>query len=148
MTETLSENTEITAIREAVRELCSRFTNEYWRELEPDTYPAEFVDELTAQGWLAALIPEQYGGAGLGLTAASVILEEINASGGNAAACHAQMYTMGTVLRHGTEEQKRSSCRGSRRARSDFKHSGSPSRLSAPTRLRSARSRVGWTTDT
>ncbi len=93
-------------IRGAVRELCDRFPGTYWRSLEPDRYPEEFVRALTEHGWLAALIPEQYGGGGLGLTAASVILEEINASGGNAAACHAQMYTMGTLLRHGSEEQK------------------------------------------
>jgi acyl-CoA dehydrogenase len=94
-------------IRRAVRELCARFPGEYWRSLEPDRYPEEFVRALTEQGWLAALIPVEYGGAGLGLTAASVILEEIHASGGNAAACHAQMYTMGTLLRHGSDEQKR-----------------------------------------
>ena len=87
-------------------ELCARFPGEYWRGLEPDRYPEEFVAALTENGWLAALIPEEYGGAGLSLTAASVILEEINASGGNAAACHAQMYTMGTILRHGSEAQK------------------------------------------
>ncbi|HEX2044143.1 MAG TPA: acyl-CoA dehydrogenase family protein [Gaiellaceae bacterium] len=98
---------ELREIRAAVRELCADFPAEYWRALEPDRYPEEFVRALTEHGWLAALIPEEYGGAGLGLTAASVILEEVNASGGNAAACHAQMYTMGTVLRHGSEEQKR-----------------------------------------
>jgi acyl-CoA dehydrogenase len=98
---------ELREIRAAVRELCAGFPGEYWRSLEPDRYPEEFVRALTEQGWLGALIPEEYGGGGLGLTAASVILEEINASGGNAAACHAQMYTMGTVLRHGSEEQKR-----------------------------------------
>jgi acyl-CoA dehydrogenase len=97
---------ELKEIRAAVRELCERFPGEYWRGLEPDRYPEEFVSALTGQGWLAALIPEEYGGAGLGLTAASVILEEINASGGNSAACHAQMYTMGTILRHGSAEQK------------------------------------------
>jgi acyl-CoA dehydrogenase len=97
---------EIADVRSAVRELCLRFPDEYWRGLEPDTYPQELVDTLTREGWLSALIPEQYGGAGLGLGAASAILEEINASGGNAAACHAQMYTMGTVLRHGSDEQK------------------------------------------
>jgi acyl-CoA dehydrogenase len=89
-----------------VRELCDRFPGEYWRALEPDRYPEEFVKALTDAGWLAALIPEEYGGGGLSLTAASVILEEINASGCNAGACHAQMYTMGTILRHGSEEQK------------------------------------------
>jgi acyl-CoA dehydrogenase len=97
---------EIDEVRAAVRSLCARFGNEYWRGLEPDRYPQEFVDTLTEQGWLAVLIPEEYGGAGLGLDTASVVLEEINASGGNASACHAQMYTMGTVLRHGSEEQK------------------------------------------
>jgi acyl-CoA dehydrogenase len=97
---------ELTDIRAAVRELCSNFPLEYWRGLEPDRYPEEFVRALTANGWLAALIPEEYGGAGLSLTAASVILEEINATGGNAGACHAQMYTMGTILRHGSTEQK------------------------------------------
>jgi acyl-CoA dehydrogenase len=98
---------EIADIRDAVRALCARFPGEYWRELEPDRYPEEFVAELTRQGWLAALIPEQYGGSGLPLGAASAILEEICASGGNAGACHAQMYTMGTLLRHGSEEQKK-----------------------------------------
>jgi acyl-CoA dehydrogenase len=97
---------ELTEIRAAVRDLCAGFPGEYWRSLEPDRYPDEFVRALTEGGWLAALIPEEYGGAGLGLTAASVILEEINASGGNAGACHAQMYTMGTLLRHGSDEQK------------------------------------------
>jgi acyl-CoA dehydrogenase len=98
---------ELAEIRAAVRELCAGFPGEYWRSLEPDRYPEDFVQALTDHGWLAALIPEEYGGGGLGLTAGSVVLEEINASGGNAAACHAQMYTMGTVLRHGSEEQKR-----------------------------------------
>ena len=93
-------------IRQAVRELCAGFPAAYWRGLEPSTYPEEFVETLTEQGWLAVLIPEEFGGAGLGLTAASIVLEEINASGGNAAACHAQMYTMGTILRHGSIEQK------------------------------------------
>ena len=103
---TTSTPDELVEIRSAVAELCGRFPGEYWRSLEPDRYPEEFVRALTEHGWLAALIPTEYGGAGLGLTAASVILEEINASGGNAAACHAQMYTMGTLLRHGSEEQK------------------------------------------
>jgi acyl-CoA dehydrogenase len=98
---------EVEEMRAAVRELCSRFPGEYWRGLEPDRYPEEFVRALTEHGWLAALIPEEYGGGGLSLTAASVILEEINATGCNAGACHAQMYTMGTILRHGSEEQKR-----------------------------------------
>jgi len=97
---------ELKEIRASVRELCSRFPGEYWRALEPDRYPEEFVEALTRDGWLAALVPEEYGGAGLGLTAASAILEEINASGCNSGACHAQMYTMGTILRHGSAEQK------------------------------------------
>jgi acyl-CoA dehydrogenase len=97
---------EVKDIREAVRGLCSAFPGSYWRDLEPDRYPTEFVTALTENGWLAALIPEEYGGSGLGLGAASVILEEICACGCNAGACHAQMYTMGTLLRHGSEAQK------------------------------------------
>ena len=97
---------ELIEIRAAVGELCARFPGEYWRGLEPDGYPTGFVTALTENGWLAALIPEEYGGAGLDLTAASVIMEEINASGCNSGACHAQMYTMGTILRHGSAEQK------------------------------------------
>jgi alkylation response protein AidB-like acyl-CoA dehydrogenase len=98
---------ELDEIRTAVRELCAGFPGEYWRALEPDRYPEEFVAALTEHGWLAALIPEEYGGAGLSLTAATVILEEINASGCNSGACHAQMYIMGTILRHGSDAQKR-----------------------------------------
>jgi acyl-CoA dehydrogenase len=97
---------ELAEIRAAVRELCEQFPGEYWRELEPDRYPEAFVEALTEGGWLGALIPEEYGGAGLSLTAASAILEEINAAGCNSGACHAQMYVMGTILRHGSEEQK------------------------------------------
>jgi acyl-CoA dehydrogenase len=97
---------ELAEMRAAVRELCERFPGEYWRALEPDKYPEEFVQALTDGGWLGALIPEEYGGAGLSLTAASAILEEINAAGCNSGACHAQMYIMGTILRHGSEEQK------------------------------------------
>ena len=96
------------AIREEVGKLCRDFPDAYWREVDKqEKYPQEFVDQLTASGYLAALIPEEYGGAGLGITEASIILEEINRSGGNSAACHAQMYIMGTLLRHGSEEQKR-----------------------------------------
>ncbi len=95
------------AIRQAVREICRNYPDQYWRELErTEGYPDAFVRDLTAAGWLAALIPEEYGGAGLGITEASIILEEINRSGANSAACHAQMYTMGTLLRHGSPEQK------------------------------------------
>jgi acyl-CoA dehydrogenase len=93
-------------IRSEVRRLCDKYGNAYWRSLEPDRYPEQFVAELTRQGWLGALIPEQYGGGGLSLAGASVILEEIAASGGNPSACHAQMYVMGTLLRHGSEGQK------------------------------------------
>jgi acyl-CoA dehydrogenase len=94
--------------REAVRDLCSRFASDYWQRIDEHAdYPAEFVQALTAAGWLAALIPEEYGGGGLGVTEASVILEEINRSGANSGACHAQMYIMGALLRHGSDEQKR-----------------------------------------
>ncbi|MEW6265184.1 MAG: acyl-CoA dehydrogenase family protein [Thermodesulfobacteriota bacterium] len=103
---TLSESQ--TAIRTAVRNVCQRFPGAYWRELESGSaYPAQFVQTLTENGWLAALIPEEYGGAGLGVTEASIIMEEINRSGGSSAACHAQMYIMSVLLRHGNEEQKR-----------------------------------------
>ncbi len=95
-------------LRSAVAELCRRFPDSYWRDLDrEEAYPGEFVQTLTEAGYLAALIPEQYGGSGLGITEAAIILEEVNRSGGNAAACHAQMYIMGTLLRHGSEEQKR-----------------------------------------
>jgi acyl-CoA dehydrogenase len=95
------------AIRAAVRELCAAFPDAYWRELDrTKAYPTEFVRALTDAGWLALLIPPEYGGAGLGITEASLVLEEINRNGGNAAAAHAQMYIMGTVLRHGSEQQK------------------------------------------
>src|SRR5262245_8289409 len=94
-------------IRESVRALCSGFPGEYWRTLDRERgYPTEFVAALTKAGFLAALIPEQYGGSGLPLAAATAIMEEIHASGGNGAACHAQMYTMGTLLRHGSAAQK------------------------------------------
>ena len=94
-------------IRTEVRRLAEKYGCEYWRSLEPDRYPEEFVVDLTTHGWLGALIPEEYGGGGLDLTGASVVLEEISASGGNPSACHAQMYVMGTLVRHGSEEQKR-----------------------------------------
>ncbi len=94
-------------IRDEVRKLCSKYPDEYWRKLDKeDDYPVQFVQELTDAGWLAALIPEQYGGSGLSVREASVILEEVNRSGGNSAACHAQMYIMGALLRHGNDEQK------------------------------------------
>jgi len=94
-------------IRDAVRALCAEFPDEYHRKVdEARGYPEAFVDALTKAGWLAALIPQEYGGSGLGLAEASVIMEEINRSGGNSGACHGQMYNMGTLLRHGSEAQK------------------------------------------
>jgi acyl-CoA dehydrogenase len=105
---TWDEDGAVADIREAVAALCARFDGEYWREVDSKkSYPDAFVDALTEAGWLSILIPEEYGGGGLGLTEASAVLEEINFSGGNGAACHAQMYTMAAVLRHGSEEQKR-----------------------------------------
>ena len=102
-----STNEDHTAIRDAIRKICAGFPDSYWREIDGrNEYPQAFVDSLSESGYLAALIPEEYGGAGLGITEASIILEEINRSGGNALACHAQMYTMGTLLRHGSKEQK------------------------------------------
>ena len=102
----LSEEQE--KIRRDVLEVCEQYPDEYWRELDRERrYPEEFVSALTEARWLGALIPEQYGGLGLGVIEASIILEEINRSGANGGACHAQMYTMGTLLRHGSEEQKR-----------------------------------------
>ena len=95
-------------LRDAVRALCRRFPDSYFRALDAErAYPTAFVDALTRAGWLAAMIPQEYGGAGLGLAQASVIMEEINRCGGNAGACHGQMYNMGTLLRHGSEAQKR-----------------------------------------
>jgi acyl-CoA dehydrogenase len=95
-------------IRDAVRALCAQFPDEYHRKIDAARgYPEAFVDALTKAGWLAAMIPQDYGGSGLGLTEASVILEEINRSGGNSGACHGQMYNMGTLLRHGSEAQKK-----------------------------------------
>ena len=95
------------AIRDGVAELCRQFPGEYWRELDREqAYPEAFVAALTEGGWLAALIPEQHGGMGLGLSEAALILEEINHQGCNSGACHAQMYIMGTILRHGSEQQK------------------------------------------
>ena len=93
-------------LRSAIAALCADFPGEYWRSLEPDKYPDEFVETLTKNGWLSVLVPEEYGGGGASLTEASIILEEISVSGGNPSACHAQMYVMGTLLRHGSEAQK------------------------------------------
>ncbi len=94
-------------IRDAVRALCAEFPDEYHRKVDDEcVYPEEFVDALTKAGWMAALIPEEYGGSGLGLTEASVIMEEINRVGGNSGACHGQMYNMNTLVRHGSDEQR------------------------------------------
>jgi acyl-CoA dehydrogenase len=102
-----SEDT-LQAVRESVRQICARFDGSYWQGLERDgsAYPSEFIQTLTKSGWLSLLIPEEYGGGGAGITEAGVVLEEIHRSGGNANACHAQMYTMGVLLNHGTPEQK------------------------------------------
>ena len=95
-------------IRDAVRALCAQFPEDYHRRIdEARAYPEEFVEALTRAGWMAALIPEEYGGSGLGLTEASVIMEEINRSGGNSGACHGQMYVINTLIKHGSEDQKR-----------------------------------------
>jgi acyl-CoA dehydrogenase len=94
-------------MREALRDLCSHYDSAYWQKIDHERgYPEAFVKAMTDAGWLAALIPEEYGGSGLGLAEASVIMEEINLSGGNAGSCHGQMYNMGTLLRHGSDEQK------------------------------------------
>ncbi|MEI9804568.1 MAG: acyl-CoA dehydrogenase family protein [Pseudolabrys sp.] len=107
MTKHPADTDEYADIRESVRALCAKFPGEYWRELDRVRgYPTEFVGALTEAGYLAALIPEEYGGSGLTISAAAAILEEVHASGCNGAACHAQMYTMGTILRHGNAEQK------------------------------------------
>ena len=103
----MQENDELAEIRRAVRALCDEFPGEYWREKDRvRDYPAEFVDALTKAGFLAALIPEEFGGSGLKLNAAAVIMEEIQASGCNGGAAHAQMYIMNTLLRYGSEQQK------------------------------------------
>jgi acyl-CoA dehydrogenase len=103
----MTDISDLMAIREAVRSLCGGFPGEYWRSLDRErSYPTEFVAALTEAGFLAALIPEQYGGSGLTMTAAAAIMEEIQAAGCNGAPCHAQMYTMGTLLRHGSAAQK------------------------------------------
>ncbi len=108
MTEINPQFSQYTELRQSIRELCGQFKGDYWQKAEESSaYPEEFVKELTAAGWLSALIPEEYGGAGLGVTEASVILEEINRSGANSGACHAQMYIMGTLLRHGSPQQKK-----------------------------------------
>ncbi|MEH7012016.1 acyl-CoA dehydrogenase family protein [Neobacillus niacini] len=106
--QTLEKQTFHDELRSSVRAICKNYPDEYWRNLDKqEAYPEDFVNALTQSGFLAALIPEEYGGSGLSLTEASIIMEEINLSGANAGACHAQMYTMGTLLRHGSDEQKK-----------------------------------------
>ncbi|HEX4179462.1 MAG TPA: acyl-CoA dehydrogenase family protein [Caulobacteraceae bacterium] len=103
----MTQDDELSAIRDSVAALCARFPGEYWRELDRErAYPTAFVEAMTREGFLGALIPETYGGSGLGLVAAAAILQEVHRNGCNAGACHAQMYTMGTILKHGTEDQK------------------------------------------
>ena len=130
-------------IREAVTRLCGRFPGEYWRARDREmAYPTEFVDALTEAGYLSTLIPEEYGGAGLPLSAAAAVLEEIQRAGCNGAACHAQMYTMGTLLRHGSEAQKaalsaqdchgRAPAAGFRRHRADQRHRHRPRSRPSP----------------
>ena len=102
------EDQEIKPIRDGIKALCLKFPNQYWREKDRTrTYPTEFVKALSDHGYLGCLIPVEYGGSGLSLRAAAVILEEVHHSGGNGAACHAQMYIMGTLLRHGSDEHKK-----------------------------------------
>jgi len=104
----IKEPTGYREIREGVRAVCAQFSTDYHRKIDEERgYPKAFVDALTEAGWLAAMIPEEFGGSGMGLTEASVIMEEINRAGGNSGACHGQMYNMGTLLRHGSEAQKR-----------------------------------------
>ncbi|HEV7634226.1 MAG TPA: acyl-CoA dehydrogenase family protein, partial [Bradyrhizobium sp.] len=104
---TVTEQDAYADIRDAVAKLCALFPGEYWRKLDREmAYPKDFVDALTEAGYLSVLIPEEFGGAGLKLSAAAAILEEIQRSGCNGGGCHAQMYTMGTLLRHGSDEQK------------------------------------------
>lgn len=105
---TSADTPEHAELRRAVRQLCDQFGEEYWQQRDLNReYPEQFVATLTKAGYLAALIPTEYGGLGLGITEAAIILEEVNRSGGHAAACHAQMYTMGALLRHGSDEQKK-----------------------------------------
>ena len=128
MTETFED------IRRAVRALCSGFEGEYWRRIDAErAYPEAFVRALTEAGYLGALIPAAYGGSGLGIAEAAVILEEIQRSGCNGATCHAQMYTMGTVLRHGSETQKAELLPGLASERSASKRSALRSPPAAPT---------------
>ena len=136
-------------LREVVRRVCGRYPGEYWRGLDDvSAYPTEFIEHLTEAGFLAALIPEEYGGTGLPLRAAAVILEEINASGCTASQGHAQMYIMGTLLRHGSPEQKQRYLPKIATGELRCRGSGSPSRRPAPTRRSSRPARGGAATPT
>jgi acyl-CoA dehydrogenase len=113
----MADNEAHQELRRAVRAVLKNFSESYWRALDQErAYPEAFVQAMTAAGFLGALIPQEYGGLGLSLAEASVILEEVNRCGGNAGTAHAQMYTMGTILRHGSAQQKRAYCRRSRGA--------------------------------
>ena len=141
-----SPDAEREEIRSAVRDLCAGFGGDYWRELDRKReYPERFVRALTEAGWLGALIPTEYGGSGLGVADAAAILEEINRSGGNAASAHAQMYTMGTLLRHGNEEQKRRYLPGIAKGEIRLQAFGvtEPEAGSETTRLRTTATRKG-----
>ena len=129
-------------IRNGVRELCSKFDLDYWRKCDDaHVYPEAFVTAMSEAGWLAALIPQEYGGSGLPMIDAALILEEINHSGGNGAACHAQMYTMASILQHGSEQQKREYLPKIAAGSCVCKPSASPSRTPARTHRRSRPSR-------
>jgi acyl-CoA dehydrogenase len=109
---TLQTNDVHQEIRDAIRALCAQYPDEYFRKIDEQRgYPEEFVDELTKAGWLAALIPQEFGGPGLSMAQASVIMEEINRCGGNSGACHGQMYVMNAIVRSGSQTQKSSTCR-------------------------------------
>ncbi len=134
-------------IREGVRRLCAGFPGEYWRDLDTKReYPTAFVNALTEAGYLAVLIPEEYGGSGLGLSAAAAVLETIQSEGCNGGACHAQMYIMGTILRHGSAEQKLAYLPRIATGELRLRLSASRSRRAGPTRRRSARPRCGMVT--
>ncbi len=130
-------DTNLDQIREAVRALCADFPGEYWREKDRENaYPQEFVTALTESGFLACLIPEEYGGSGLDITHAGAILEEIQRAGCNGGACHAQMYTMGTILRHGSDEQKKRWLPKIASGELRLKRLASPNRPAGPIRCR------------
>lgn len=131
---TIGSDIDIEDLRSLTRDLCAQFPDEYWRAADVERrYPQEFVDTLTAAGLLSALIPTSYGGLGLDITRASVIMEEINRSGGHSAACHAQMYTMGALLRHGSDELKSRYLPDIARGACGCRPSRSPRRTPAPT---------------